>query len=118
MQPGGKPEAGETPAQTALRETAEEIGLELQVEQLEPLGRFAAQAANEAEFSVVCDNFLVAIDDGVAAGLAPEAEIAELQWFALEDLSPCDDVAPLLTERVAPAVRQWLGLSTSPVVKG
>ena len=42
---GGKIEPGETPAQAALRETAEEVGLDL--DEVRPLGHFVADAGNE-----------------------------------------------------------------------
>ncbi|PZP00446.1 MAG: TIGR00730 family Rossman fold protein, partial [Corynebacterium urealyticum] len=50
--PGGKPEAGESSAQAATREAAEEIGVELKEEDLSFLGIFSAQAANEKGFQV------------------------------------------------------------------
>ena len=48
MHPGGKPEAGETAAQTASRELEEEVGIVLAPEELELLGIWLADAANEA----------------------------------------------------------------------
>ena len=45
--PGGKPEAGESMLETVVRETAEEVGVELDPERLEYLGEFTASAANE-----------------------------------------------------------------------
>ena len=48
MHPGGKPEAGETAAQTASRELEEEVGIVLAPEKLELLGIWLADAANEA----------------------------------------------------------------------
>ena len=45
--PGGKLEAGETPAQAAAREVAEEIGVEVRLPELSPLGTLDAPAANE-----------------------------------------------------------------------
>ena len=44
--PGGKLEAGETPAQAAAREVAEEIGVEVRLPELSPLGTFDAPAAD------------------------------------------------------------------------
>lgn len=111
MQPGGKPEPGESPAQTAVREVAEEIGLQLQREQLEDMGSFHAAAANEPNTTVVCHNFLVRYDDAAETlldSLEPAAEITELRWIPLDSLQSADDLAPLLTEQVAPAVRALL----------
>lgn len=114
MQPGGKPEAGETGVQTAIREVAEEIGLRLRSDQLTEMGSFSAAAANEADFLVVAENFLVAFDGdagAVLADLEPAAEIEELRWIPLTELQPSEVLAPLLTEHVAPAVREILAVS-------
>lgn len=108
MQPGGKPEPGENPAETALREVREEVGLQLQPEQLIPMGEFSAPAANEPDHTVVCHNFRVTFDavaDDLLGQLRPAAEIAEIRWIPLEQLRPAEDVAPLLSEQVAPWLR-------------
>lgn len=90
MFPGGKPEAGESPAQTAIRELHEELGVTLDAERLELIGTFRAPAANEPDHvveSVVFSHPSVAID-GVAA------ELEELRW--LEPVRPFPtDQAPL-----------------------
>ncbi|MEZ5088030.1 MAG: NUDIX domain-containing protein [Tessaracoccus sp.] len=57
MNPGGKPEPGESAAECAAREVGEELGLRLDPHHLLPLGEFAAPAANEAGFTVVADVF-------------------------------------------------------------
>ena len=48
MHPGGKPEAGETPAEAAARELQEEVGIVLAPDRLDLLGCWLADAANEA----------------------------------------------------------------------
>jgi 8-oxo-dGTP pyrophosphatase MutT (NUDIX family) len=93
MQPGGKPEAGESPAETLARELAEEVGLHIDPAELEPLGLFRADAANEPGFTVVAHAFAVptrVAPDDVAAG----AEIDELRWFAAAESSALP-LAPL-----------------------
>lgn len=99
MLPGGKPEPGETAEQAAVRECAEELGAGLDAGLLRLLGVFTAPAANEAGRMVEATVF----EHPPVPVSEPAAEIEQLRWLAPSE--PADDLAPLLAERVLPAVR-------------
>lgn len=94
MQPGGKPEDGEDAATTLVREIREELGLRLDAADLEPLGSFAAAAANEPGFEVVAEVFAADIRDQTPVA---SAEIAELRWVGSDEIDQLE-VAPLARE--------------------
>ncbi|MFM6974821.1 MAG: NUDIX hydrolase [Agromyces sp.] len=78
MQPGGKPEPGESAAETLVRELSEEVGIILTPGELRPLGQFSAPAANEDGHTVVADVF-----EAIGAFTPePRAEIVELRWVS------------------------------------
>ena len=70
--PGGKPEPGETLVDTALRETREEVGLDVDPEDLSYLGQFSAPASNEPGCTVTSTVFL---HPGTGLSPVPAAEI-------------------------------------------
>lgn len=96
MLPGGKPEPGESAAETAVREIHEELGITLNPALLRGVGEFRAAAANEAGFDVVADVF----EHPYVEGAQVLAEIEELAWVHPSDVR--DDMAPLNTEHVFP----------------
>lgn len=98
MQPGGKPEAGESPAQTLIRELEEELGLQLAESDLTPLGRFVSAAANEPGHRVVADAFAASIDPRT---VTVQAELAELRWITPADVETLP-LAPLSLEHLLP----------------
>lgn len=98
--PGGKPEGDETKVQTAIRETREEVGIDVDAEQLSYLGTFTAKASNEPGHTVTSTVFLHA---GVPTEPAPAAEIAEAAWVDPADHAGVE-LAPLLQHEIFPAL--------------
>lgn len=98
MQPGGKPEPGETASQTLLRELEEELGVALTPEDILSMGSFTAEAANEPGFLVEADVFAVEL-----GGQQPVigGEIVELRWVSRAD-AELVEVAPLAREYFLP----------------
>ncbi|EFQ65032.1 MULTISPECIES: NUDIX hydrolase [Pseudomonas] len=103
MQPGGKIDAGEQPAQALARELYEELNLHIDLEQAAYLGQFSAPAANEPGFTVQAELFQVHVNVPVSAA----AEIEELRW-----IDPTGDgglhLAPLTRDLVLPFYRASL----------
>ena len=100
MLPGGKIEAGESPAEAAVRELHEEVGANLETESLAFLGEWTAPAANEAGLTVHGHIF----EHPWIDGLEVRAEIEDLLWLHPDEMAARDDLAPLLVTRVLPAL--------------
>ena len=101
MLPGGKLEPGESAAEAAVREVAEEVGVRLRVEALSLLGEFEADAANEPGHLVRSTVYTW------AGEVTPDAaaEIAELRWATLAEITDGADFAPLTRQHVVPALQ-------------
>lgn len=98
MQPGGKPEQGESAAQTLARELEEELGLRVAEADLTPLGEFISDAANEPGHRVVAAAFAMRAEpDDVTV----QAELAELRWITPADIATLP-LAPLSLEHLLP----------------
>lgn len=98
MLPGGKPEPGETAAECAVREVLEELGVEIGIAALEPMGEFVTTAANEAGFALHASVFRTR----EAIEPEPRAEIEAVRW--IEPSVGIDDAAeaPLNRELIFP----------------
>jgi len=96
MQPGGKPEPGETAAQTLIRELDEELSLRVAESDLAPLGTFISAAANEPGHRVIAEAFALRAEP---ADVVVQAELAELRWLEPGDRTSVP-LAPLSEEHL------------------
>jgi 8-oxo-dGTP diphosphatase len=99
MQVGGKIEAGEQPRAALVRECAEEIGLTVAPDDLQPLDRRTAVAANEPDHVVDAHVFAVALPAGFEP--VPLAELDELVWVDPAHPETNHPIAPLSLDLLA-----------------
>jgi len=88
--PGGKREAGESEHQALVREVREELGVDLQLESIIPLGIFEAQADGYPQGVSVRLSCFTASYSG---RLKPLSEVLELVWLTHADknlIAPAD----------------------------
>lgn len=97
MQPGGKRDPGEDDIAALSREIAEELGCQLVLSSIRPLGEFDALAANEPGWRVQAR--LYGLD--VTGDITPSCEIDETIW--IDPAAPPDILlAPLTRDYVLP----------------
>lgn len=100
MQPGGKPEPGESALDAAVREIREELSVDLDRDRMTLLGTFTAPAANEGGYDVTGTVF---VHPPVEVP-GPAAEIEELRW--VDAAAPLGhEFAPLMVNSILPALR-------------
>src|SRR5690625_1512055 len=99
MLPGGKPENGESAAATATREVAEELGVELDTNQLELIGQFTAPAANERGHRVRATVFAYPYVEVSST----ESEIEHLDW--VESTTEIPNCATMLRKDIFPRIK-------------
>ena len=83
--PGGKQEAGETDLETAVRETREEVGIDLSAGGFEYLGQLDDRTDGPRNRIVICP-FVFVGSEGVNTHLKPCAsEVAAAWWCSLDE---------------------------------
>lgn len=100
MQPGGKLEPGESPLAAVLREVKEEIDLVLTPAQVTSMGVWEGPAANEADTLILAHLFAAR----TLGSPRIQAEIEQMLWLDPGAALRRTDIAPLLREKVLPAL--------------
>lgn len=97
MQPGGKIERTESPAEALVRELREELGLIVEAVDAVYVGRFSAPAANEPGCTVEAELFQI----WVTQDIKPGAEIEEVAWVDAKSAGALA-LAPLTRDHLLP----------------
>lgn len=77
--PGGKPEAGESGLEAAVREVQEELGVTLDPHQVHHVADYTTPAANEADTELLSQVYRAQLPTGQP--VQAQAEIAQLIWL-------------------------------------
>jgi 8-oxo-dGTP diphosphatase len=95
--PGGKREAGESDQEALCREIKEELNVDLEVNTIQYLGNFQAQAHGHPEGVMVTMSCYTAAYSG---NLQPSAEIEEMRWMTYADIDEVSQVDVLIFEHL------------------
>jgi len=76
---GGAASAGESSIEACLREVSEEIGLNLQPEDIKLLYRYFGE-------DCIFDDYITIRDFDIAKAVLQEEEVSELKWFTMEEI--------------------------------
>lgn len=104
--PKGHPEGPETIEQAAIREIAEETGLEVEI--LQPLGsiNYEFAAGNKLIAKTVHHFLMRQLGGELTIENDPQQEAVDVQWFAVADL--IDTLAHENERRLARSVIEWI----------
>jgi len=102
VQPGGRIEPAETPEQALVRELKEELGIDVDEADLEPLGRFSAEAANHPGQKVHMETFLVTKWRGE---IQKNSEVEELLWFN-SDIPEGVEIGSIFIHDIIPRLKE------------
>lgn len=101
IQPGGKLEAGETEIQAVIRELYEELTIHVEAKDLEKIGDYYAEAANQPGKTLRLAAWLVKRYDGI---LQPSSEVEEVRSF--NSVIPADiEIASILQHDIIPELK-------------
>jgi len=98
--PGGKREPGETAAQALVRESREEVGVELEPDSVAELFTVVTQAHGEPEGRQVAMTVFAAGLTASSPEPAPAAEVGSVHWVTSADLDRCPPAGVATLERL------------------
>jgi 8-oxo-dGTP diphosphatase len=101
IEPGGSIEEGETPKQALVRELWEELGIEVEENDLEPFGTFYDAAAGQEHLRIRMDVFMVKKWTG---SIHASHEVDELIWVT-SDLPKDIKVGSIFKNEILPKLK-------------